>query len=432
MIRKTFRLLSLVIILSLLSCQSIDNETHNIKLWYESPAEIWEEALPLGNGSFGAMVFGNPINEVYQMNEETLWSGPADERYNPKAPDALPLIRDAINNGEYREAEQLWRENSQGPYTARYLPMANLFIDMLNMGDEVENFYRDLNISDATATVSYTQNGVNYKRTTFISFPDQVMVVKIESDKRNSISFDASLNSDLRYSTYADNGKLILKGKAPYHVAHRNYDPNQVSYSDEDDGPGLNFEVQMQVIHRGGDILSTDSSLTINNANEAIVILSSATSSDMDSFLKSSADIQTAHRVASQRIANVAQKSYSQLLKSHKEDYKPLFDRVELNLGEGKDNMPMNKRLSEFQNDQADYGLVATYFQFGRYLTIAGSRSGGLPTNLQGIWNRHVQPPWGSNYTTNINTEMNYWPVEVTGLGECAEPLLSFIRPTSR
>lgn len=109
MIRKTFRLLSLVIILSLLSCQSIDNETHNIKLWYESPAEIWEEALPLGNGSFGAMVFGNPINEVYQMNEETLWSGPADERYNPKAPDALPLIRDAINNGEYREAEQLWR-----------------------------------------------------------------------------------------------------------------------------------------------------------------------------------------------------------------------------------------------------------------------------------------------------------------------------------
>ena len=193
------------------------------------------------------------------MNEETLWSGPAEERDNPKAPDALPLIREAINKGQYSEAEQLWRQNSQGPYSARYLPMANLFINMHNNKGEIENYYRDLNISDATATVSYTHDGVNYKRTTFISFPDQVMVVKLDADKRSALSFDIGLDSDLQYETTADGNVLILKGKAPYYVAHRNYDPNQVLYSDTENGIGLNFATQLTIMPKGGDVSHTDS-----------------------------------------------------------------------------------------------------------------------------------------------------------------------------
>ena len=425
-------LLSVFMAIAIVGCNVSTESTEDLKLWYDQPAKIWEEALPLGNGSFGAMVFGNPLNEVYQMNEETLWSGPAEERNNPKAPAALPLIREAINKGEYREAEQLWRQNSQGPYSARYLPMANLLLNMKDGKGEVADYYRDLNISNATASVSYTLDDVNFKRTTFISYPDQVMVMKLEADKRGALSFDVGLNSDLKYTTSADGDKLILKGKAPHYVAHRNYDPNQVLYSDLENGPGLNFAVQLNIIPKGGSISHTGSSLIVNNADEVIIIVTAATSSDMDSFKSSSADTSKALKLVADRMNNAKSKSYKKLFNEHITDYKILFDRVNLNLGESNDDLPTNKRLANFQQDDTDLGLVSLYYQFGRYLTIAGSRMGGLPTNLQGIWNRHVQPPWGCNYTTNINTEMNYWPTETTGLAECAEPLLSFIERLSQ
>ncbi len=424
-------LLSIFVALATISCNTVTDNAKDMKLWYDQPAKIWEEALPLGNGSFGAMVFGDPLNEFFQMNEETLWSGPAEERNNPNAPAALPLIREAINNGEYREAEQLWRQNSQGPYSARYLPMANLILNMSGSNDDVEGYYRDLNISNATSTVSYILDETKFRRTAFISYPDQVMVIKLESDKRGALSFDVGLNSDLRYTTTADGHEIILKGKAPYYVAHRNYDPNQILYSDTEDGSGLNFAVKLNIIPKGGKTSHTDSTLIVNNADEVIIIMAAATSSDMSSFSSSSANTTKAFEIVSERVDNAESKGYKKLLSNHLDDYKTLFDRVELNLGDGKLDLPTNKRLASFQDDDTDYGLVSLYYQLGRYLTIAGSRAGGLPTNLQGIWNRHVQPPWGCNYTTNINTEMNYWPTETTGLAECAEPLLSFIERLS-
>lgn len=431
--KKILQHISLVFLLIGFSfCNSDKQTSQDLMLWYDAPARIWEEALPLGNGSLGAMVFGNPLNEVYQLNEETLWSGPSEERNNPLGPAALPKIREAIDNEDYKLAESLWKNNSQGPYTARYLPLANLLLKMRGEGNDVVDFYRDLNISDATANVTYKINDVQYSRSSFISFPDRVLVIQLEADTKDAVSFDLGLNSDLRYKTSVEGNKLILKGKAPYYIAHRNNDPNQILYSDEKGGPGLNFEVQMLVVPQGGNIETNDSILSLTGAKTATIIVAAVTSYNQDSFEQSSVDLTSAGKKAVEILEKAQSLGYKKLLERHKEDYKNLFDRVALDLGEGKDELPVNKRLSAFQNDDSDNGLIELYFQYGRYLTIASSRAGSLPSNLQGIWNRHVQPPWGSNYTTNINTEMNYWSVETTGLQECFEPLLSFVERLSK
>ncbi len=204
-----------------------------MQLWYDAPAAKWEEALPLGNGRLGAMVFGNPLNEVYQLNEETLWSGGPHDRNNPKAKTAIADIRAAVNAGDYALARQLWKDNCQGPYSARYLPLADLHVNMLNSG-QPSGLRRSLDLSDAVSTVTYMADGVNYVRTTFISYPDQVMVVHITADKAGAVNADMSLTSPLRHSfTTAGSNVLWLNGKAPSYVANRDYDPNQVVYDPE-------------------------------------------------------------------------------------------------------------------------------------------------------------------------------------------------------
>ncbi len=411
-----------------LSACAKEEKSQELKLWYNQPATIWEEALPLGNGRIGAMVFGHPLQETYQLNEETLWSGGPGDKNNPKAKEALADIRQAVNDGDYQKARQLWKDNAQGPYSARYLPMGYLRLNMLSEG-EPSNLYRDLNISRATATVRYEVGGVKYTRTSFISYPDQVMVVRIEANKANSVSFDAALSSALHY-TISKTGEegVKLSGEAPIYVANRDYDPNQIVYSDK--GEGMRFEMQAKVIQKGGNILPNDTAISVRGANEVVLILSAATGyNGIDkkpgqSGEKASDDMQKATKAG-----------YNRLLSNHTTDYTTLFDRVQLSLGDkqlAKDSLPTNERLKLFADDDSDNGLVELYYQYGRYLTIASSRAGGLPSNLQGIWNYHVQPPWGSNYTTNINTEMNYWPVEVTGLQECFQPLSDFIANLAR
>lgn len=404
------------------------NKGDELKLWYNCPAGAWEEALPLGNGRIGAMVFGNPTDELMQLNENTLWSGYPQDGNNPNAPSVLPAIREAVNKGDYAKAAELWKENSQGPYSARYQPMADLHMVMAAK-DSTSNLYRDLNISNAVSTTTFEQNGIKYKRTAFISYPDQVMVVRIEADKNGSLNFDVGLNSQLRYTTKAyENNYLVLKGKAPKFVAHRNYEPKQIVY-DNENGEGTNFEVHVKILLESGKSIEKDSILSIENSNAVTLILSAATSFNgfdkspglegKDPSKKAIADLETA-----------AKKTYEELLANHIKDYKSLFDNMTISLGEKnpeKEALPTNKRLASFAADDSDNGMVELYYQFGRYLTIAGSRPGSIPTNLQGIWNHHIQPPWASGYTVNINTEMNYWPGELTGLQECHQPLLNFL-----
>ncbi len=400
----------------------------NLKLWYDTPAAKWEEALPLGNGRIGAMVFGNPLDEVYQLNEETLWSGEPTDRNNPNASAALPAIRAAVNMGDYELARNLWKDNCQGPYTARYLPLADMHLKMSAQGD-VSDLYRDLNLKDATATVSYKVGDVTYKRTSFISYPDQVMVVRITADRPGQVSFDLSLTSKLRHSFKKVTGdELTMTGKAPIYVANRDYDPNQIVY-DETGKRGMSFETRVRVLPDGGHVNSGDSVMTVKNANAATIILAAATDYDGFNRAPGSSGI-TPEEKTIRTLSALKGKDFELLLSSHKADYGNLFDRVTLNLGPGNNeraSLPTSERLRRFQDDDSDTGLVELYYQYGRYLTIASSREGGLPSNLQGIWNPHIQPPWGSNYTVNINTEMNYWPVESTGLTECFGPLADFI-----
>lgn len=384
------------------------------KLWYDAPATVWEEALPLGNGRIGAMVYGNPTQEVYQLNEETLWSGYPQDCNNPKAAEVLPLVRKAVDEGDYVKASALWKANAQGPYTARYLPLANL---MLSQPTEKQskNIYRDLNISNATATVTYEADGVKYRRTSFISYPDQVMVVKMEADKKQSVSLDVRLNSLLRYQVKATaQDELLLDGKAPSYVANRDYDPRQVIYHDQ---LGLKFKVKVKLLSKGGTYASGDSLLSIRNADEVTLLLSAATD-----FYQPEIKLNDCNR------------TYEELIDRHLKDYQPLFNRVDISLGKSsseKEKLPTSQRLKQFATAPNDNGLLELYYQYGRYLMIASSRPGGLPANLQGIWNHRVQPPWGSNYTTNINTEMNYWITETANLPECFTPLSDFIRRLS-
>lgn len=380
------------------------------KLWYNAPATVWEEALPIGNGRIGAMVYGNPLQEVYQLNEESIWSGYPQDWNNPKAANALPQVREAVDRGDYAKASELWKANAQGPYTARYLPMANLMLDQLTRG-EARNLYRELNISNALSTVTYEADGVKYRRTSFISYPDQVMVIKIAADRPQAVSLHIRLNSLLHYTVQTKGEKtLILNGKAPAYVANRDYDPHQVVY---DDKRGTQFKVQVELLPDGGHCEANDSALTVRNANEVVLLLSAVTD-----FGNKKMTLKKCKR------------PYQELLQRHTDDHQQLFNRLQLSLGTEnlqKEALPTNERLKSFEQDPTDNGLTELYYQYGRYLLIASSRPGGLPANLQGIWNRHVQPPWGSNYTTNINTEMNYWPAEITNLPECFLPLSDFI-----
>ena len=380
------------------------------KLWYNAPATVWEEALPIGNGRIGAMVYGNPLQEVYQLNEESIWSGYPQDWNNPKAANALPQVREAVDRGDYAKASELWKANAQGPYTARYLPMANLMLDQLTRG-EARNLYRELNISNALSTVTYEADGVKYRRTSFISYPDQVMVIKIAADRPQAVSLHIRLNSLLRYTVQTKGEKtLILNGKAPAYVANRDYDPHQVVYYHNG---GTKFKVQVELLRLGGHCEPNDSALTVRNANEVVLLLSAVTD-----FGNKKMTLKKCKR------------PYQELLQRHTDDHQQLFNRLQLSLGTEnlqKEALPTNERLKSFEQDPTDNGLTELYYQYGRYLLIASSRPGGLPANLQGIWNRHVQPPWGSNYTTNINTEMNYWPAEITNLPECFLPLSDFI-----
>ncbi len=403
----------------------------NLKLWYAKPATVWEEALPLGNSKTGAMVFGRVGTERIQLNDNTLWSGYPDPGNNPNAPSILPQVREQIFSGNYDSASRLWKK-MQGPYSARYLPLGDLLIKQ-NLTDTIPvEYYRDLDLNTAIATVRYKIQGITYRREMFISHPNRVMIIRISSDKKGAVNLSTMLTSKLRYETITRRfDYMVLKGKAPKFVANRDSEPKQVEYDENPSGEGMNFEIHLQIKTEGGSVKSNGDQLTVSGANSITIYLSEATS--FNGFLKSPGlDGKNPAIEASTNLHNAFGRTYAQLRDAHIADYSSLFNRVQFSLGSDAAILKQttDQRLRNF-NKQRDDQLVVLYYQFGRYLMIAGSRPGSRPTNLQGIWNDHVQPPWGSNYTTNINTEMNYWLAENTNLSECHQPLFSFIKELS-
>ncbi|HEU5168840.1 MAG TPA: glycoside hydrolase family 95 protein [Chitinophagaceae bacterium] len=417
----------LFLLITQVSIAQVTTDDPNLKLWYSKPATIWEEALPLGNAKTGAMVFGGIAKERFQLNDNTLWSGYPNPGNNPDGPKYLPVVRELVFAGNYDSAAAVWKAHMQGPYSARYLPLADLWINFPTPDTIANNYYRDLDLNNAIATVRYELAGVNYKRETFISHPDKVMIIRITADKKGTINFIASVTSKLKYQTTAiSNDQLLLKGKAPMHVANRDYEPEQIVY---DEAEGMNFEVHVKLVTEGGTIKQQENGLSVTNANAVTIYLSEATS--FNGFNRSPGKEGKDPSVEAKANLNKGlQKSYSQLKAAHVKDYQSLFKRVEINLGVDlqKVKEPTDERLKQYAASPDDYQLQSLYYQFGRYLMIASSRPGSRPTNLQGIWNDNVQPPWGSNYTTNINTEMNYWLAENTNLSECHQPLFDFMK----
>ena len=420
---KKFSLFFWLIVL--VSCQPPGERKQDLKLWYNEPARMWEEALPLGNGTTGAMVWGGVSTEHYSLNDHTLWSGEPEPGNVEGGPEILQKVRAAIDAGDYEKAGQLWK-GMHGPYSARYLPLGDLLLNFDFADTLISNYTRELDLRKALSTVKFQNEGVTYHRQTFVSYPDKVMVIRLSASEKQKISFDALLSSKLHNQVQVlAPDHLRLTGKAPKHVAHRDYESEQIVY-DGSDGEGMTFEIDLKLIADGGELISDGNNIGIRNANEVLVLLTEGTS--FNGFNRSpSREGKDPEVIAMKNMQSAESKKYPNLYKNHLNDYSPLFTRVDFDLGSPQTDLPTDERMLKFNAGNDDNGLIALYFQYGRYLLISSSRNGAIPANLQGIWNQHVQPPWGSNYTLNINTEMNYWPAEVTNLSECHLPLFNFM-----
>lgn len=402
----------------------------DLKLWYKQPARNWNEALPVGNGRIGAMVFGRVNEELIQLNEETLWSGgPVNNNPNPGAVKYLPQIRKALENEDYKLAEDLTKK-MQGLFTESYEPLGDLLIKQ-DFKIAPSAYRRELDISNALSLTTFTVDGVEYSREIFISAADQVMVIRLKSSKKGALNFSASTSSPLVYrNVVLANDQLAMKGQAPSHT-----DPNYmqtmeipVVYNDPSQCKGMRFELRVKVKESDGKVITDTAGVHVSDASEVVLLLSAATSfNGFDKCPDKEGKDETL--LAGQYLKPALAKTFELIKKDHIADFQRFFNRVSLVLnGNPKTDLPMDERLKNYTEGAKDPALESLYFQFGRYLLISSSRPGGIAANLQGIWNHQVRPPWSSNFTTNINAQMNYWMVETANLSELHTPLLDMIK----
>lgn len=401
---------SLISIVLLFVCMSITSQGNRYLMWYDKPAKNWNEALPVGNGALGAMIFGNVETELIQLNEETLWTGsPADLNPNPQAPGFLEQVRKLLFSGKNADAAKLLRK-MQGPDTQKYQPLGDLVIYNDNK-DSVTSYYRDLDISKAISSTRFSQGGVPFERTIFASAPDSVLVIRLKSGMKAKLNFTLGVRHIVDYKAEVQGNDLVFTSKTK-----------------PMDKEGMNYEFRIRVSSTDGIVTKSDSVLKISGASNAVVILSAATS--FNGFDKSPVtEGKNAHEIALRRLNSASLLTYDLLLKKHVADYQKYFNRVELNLTKSEVPLkPTDKRLADYKSGMADLHLEELYFQFGRYLLISSSRPGGIAANLQGIWCNSINPPWRSNYTTNINLQMNYWPAMSLNMAEMYQPLISQIQ----
>lgn len=399
-----------------------------MKLDYFKPAAVWTEALPIGNGRLGAMIYGGIETERLQLNEDTLWSGVPRDMNRPQAKTALPEVRRLLTEGRYVEADRLSRE-MLGSDAQAYMPLGQLTLTF-DHGDGADRSYRrELDLAEAVSRVEYEIGSARYVRETFASYPDQVIVLRLTSSVPGTLGFAAKLDSPLKSRTSAADGHLILRGAAPEH-ANPNDHPSGAPLrygSDGGWGSGMRFAGRLAAVCPDGKVEVDAGGLYVSGATNATLIFSAATGfSGFDRMPEADADA-----LALQRLMAALAQPYEELRARHVADYRGLYDRVELDLGGAavpdRDGLALSTDRRIALHGANDPGLVELLFQYGRYLLIASSRPGTQPANLQGIWNAETRPPWNSNWTLNINAEMNYWPAETCNLAECHEPLLSFI-----
>ncbi len=386
-------------------------------LWYRRPASRWVEALPVGNGRLGAMVFGGIGVERLQLNEDTLWSGGPKDWDNPKAGEVIPEIRRLIAAADYVAADELTKQ-AFGPYTQSYLPLGDLYV-RFDHGDVAGGYRRELDLAGAIASVRYRIGGIGYVREILASYPDRIIAVRLATDRPGALAFSARFSSPLRHRTAAPASAFAMSGTAPSHVDPSYYDRDEpVRY-----GPGaMRFAAHLEVATDGTRRVDHDG-LHVAGATEAVLLIAAATTFRGFDRPADHAD-RDPGREAAETVANARGRTWVALRNAHSSDHRPLFDRVrfELEPASPEKDRPTDERIAA--SGAQDRRLVQLLFDYGRYLLIASSRPGTQPANLQGIWNEHVRAPWSSNWTLNINAEMNYWPAETASLPELHEPML--------
>ncbi len=389
-----------------------------LTLWYPKEADRWVEALPIGNGRLGAMVFGGCSEERLQLNEDTFWSGSPHDYTNSQAREYLQRVRSLIFAGKHEQAQQIVDEHMMGNprFLQAYQPLGDLRLTFPGH-NEVSDYRRQLNLGSGIVTVAYRSGQATYTREVFSSSPDQAIVVRLSCDKPGRIHFSSTLDSPHKHQIHTGQpGQLIMSGQWIG-------TGKKASLIAPLTGSGLRFQARLLVQAQGGKLIVEGDSLAVTDADSATLMIVAATSH------KNYRDISADPGKRCERyLRSVIGKEYRQLRSAHVSDYRRLFDRVKLNLGKSAAmKLPTNVRLQKMAEQGGDPALAALYFQFGRYLLISSSRPGTQPANLQGIWNEHLTPPWGSKYTVNINTEMNYWPAEICNLAECHEPLFGLL-----
>ena len=399
-----FLFINFILCASLLSSLSAKTpEMGKLKLWYTRPATNWNEALPVGNGRLGAMIFGRVENERLQLNEETVWTGQPTNRKNPEARKYLNKVRQLLFAGKYIEAQKLAQEKIMGiRYETgmhTYQTLGDLILDF-GIFRHVSEYKRELDLETAVARVSFLADRVHYQREIFSSYPDQALVVYLTCNKPGKLNFSVSLSRPSPNVQIKINNNEILMHE---HVGN---------------GIGVRMAARLKVLPKRGKLTQVKNGIHIENADTVILLLTAATDyRGEDPFV-----------ITQNQLSSVSQMDYQTLLARHITDYQKLFKRVDIDLGISDGIFfPTDARLAALQNGYEDPQLISLYYQFGRYLLISSSRPGCLPANLQGIWADGLKPPWNSDYHININIQMNYWPAEITNLSECHEPFLKFI-----
>jgi alpha-L-fucosidase 2 len=380
-----------------------------LSLWYRQPAKQWVEALAVGNGRLGAMVFGGVAQERIQLNEDTLWAGGPYDPANPDALEALPKVREWIFAGQYREANNLISQKMMAkPLTQMpYQCVGDLLLQFPD-ANGVTEYRRDLNLDTAVATVAYTIDGVRYTREVFSSPADQVIVIRLKANKPGKVTFTAGMRTPQKASVTVESpNTLVMQG---------------VNGGSRGIAGALKYQARVAVAAAGGRIVPGDGQITVNDADSVLLLIAAATS--YKSYQDVTGDPEALAKAA---IDKAGAKSFDSLLEDHVAAHQKLFRRVTLDLSTtAAAGRPTDERIRD-PNKANDPQLAALYFQFGRYLLISSSRPGDQPANLQGLWNESMNPAWGSKYTININTEMNYWPADNTNLSECVEPLMAMV-----
>ena len=382
-----------------------NTDTNNLVLWYQKPAEAWTDALPIGNGRLGAMVFGGVERERIQLNEETLWDGGPRDTNNPKALEALPKVQQLLFDDKNEEATKLAGETMLGvPERIKsYQSLGDLFLEFSHDGDPTE-YRRELNLNTGIAKTTYRCGDVNFSREVFATAVDNLIVVRIESGTAGQLAFDIAITREQDATVEAIAANILrLDGQCG--------------------NDGMHFSVYLQVQIEGGKVQSENDQLAVRDANRVTLLLAAATS-----YINQKDASGSPHALCEGHLTDIDAKSYRTVRADHIADHQDLFQRVHLDLGTtDAANLPTDERLEAVKAGASDPELVALYFQYGRYLMMGSSRPGCLPANLQGIWNEHMNAPWNSDFHTNINLQMNYWVPEICNLAECHIPLFDYM-----